>query len=56
MWKTAARNERGGAALEWALVCGLIIVGAIVAIALIGPQVSDLWTDSDAAIPAAVVK
>ena len=42
--------------MEWGLLCGLIIVGAIVAIALIGPQVSDLWTDSDAAIPAAVVE
>ena len=56
MWKTLEKSERGASALEWGLVCGLIVVGAIVAIALIGPQVSDLWTDTDVAIPAAVLE
>ena len=56
MWKTVPKDERSGSALEWGLVCGLIVVGAIVVIALIGPQVSDLWTDTDVAIPAAVLE
>ena len=56
MWKTVAKDDRGASILEWGLVCGLIVVGAIVVIALIGPQVSELWTDTDVAIPAAVLE
>jgi Flp pilus assembly pilin Flp len=37
--------------LEWGLVCGLLIIGAITAIALIGPKVSDMWNDVGNAIP-----
>jgi len=47
------RDESGTETLEWGLVCGLIIVGAIMAIALIGPKVSDMWSDVDNAIPTA---
>ena len=34
-----------------ALVCGLIVVGAIVAIASIGPKVKTMWDNTDKAIP-----
>jgi Flp pilus assembly pilin Flp len=37
--------------LEWGLVAGLIVVGAIVAITAIGPKVTKMWTDTNAAIP-----
>ena len=47
------KDERGTETLEWGLVCGLIVVGAITAIALIGPKVTDMWNDVNNEIPAA---
>jgi Flp pilus assembly pilin Flp len=47
------RDESGTETLEWGLVCGLIVVGAITAIALIGPKVTDMWNDVNNEIPAA---
>jgi Flp pilus assembly pilin Flp len=47
----ALRDERGTETLEWGLVCGLIVVGAIVAIASIGPKVKTMWENTDKAIP-----
>jgi len=44
-------DEQGTETLEWGLVCGLIVVGAITAIALIGPKVKTMWTNMNAAIP-----
>jgi Flp pilus assembly pilin Flp len=44
------RDERGTETLEWGLVCGLIVIGAIVAITAIGPKISAMWTNVDAAI------
>ena len=44
-------NESGTETLEWGLVCGLIVVGAIAAIALIGPRVAAMWNNVEAAIP-----
>ena len=44
-------DEQGSETLEWGLVCGLIIVGAITAITFIGPKVSDLWNDVNNEIP-----
>jgi len=44
------RDERGTETLEWGLVCGLIVIGAIVAIASIGPKVTAMWNNVDAAI------
>jgi hypothetical protein len=35
----------------WGLVCGLIIIGAIAAIVLIGPKVTDMWNDVNNEIP-----
>ena len=48
-----AKDEQGTETLEWGLVCGLIVVGAITAIALIGPKVTDMWNDVNNEIPAA---
>jgi Flp pilus assembly pilin Flp len=45
-------DERGTEVLEWGLVAGLIVVGAIAAITLIGPKVKTMWENSNAAIPA----
>ena len=45
------RDPGGTETLEWGLVCGLLIIGAITAIALIGPKVSDMWNDVANAIP-----
>lgn len=45
------RDEDGTETLEWGLVCGLIVVGAIAAIALIGPKVKKMWDDTNSAIP-----
>ena len=47
------RDERGTETLEWGLVCGLLVIGAITAIALIGPKVTDMWNDVNNEIPAA---
>ena len=47
------KDESGTETLEWGLVCGLIVVGAITAIALIGPKVTDMWNDMNNQIPAA---
>ena len=44
------RDERGTETLEWCLVCGLIVLGAIVALASIGPKVTGMWNNLDAAI------
>jgi len=44
------RDERGTETLEWGLVCGLIVVGAIVAIGSIGPKVTKMWEDVDSKI------
>ena len=46
-----AKDERGTETLEWGLVCGLIVVGAITMIALIGPKVTDMWNDLNNKIP-----
>ena len=47
------RDESGTETLEWGLVCGLLVIGAIAAIALIGPKVTDMWNDVNNEIPAA---
>jgi len=43
-------DEQGTETLEWGLVCGLIVLGAIVAIASIGPKITAMWSNVDAAI------
>ena len=46
-------DESGTETLEWGLVCGLLVIGAITALALIGPKVTDMWNDMNESIPAA---
>jgi Flp pilus assembly pilin Flp len=46
-------DDRGTETLEWGLVCGLLVIGAITALAAIGPKITDMWNDVDNAIPAA---
>jgi Flp pilus assembly pilin Flp len=50
LWRVV-KNEEGTETMEWGLVCGLIVVGAIAAIAIIGPKVKTMWDDTAAAIP-----
>jgi Flp pilus assembly pilin Flp len=44
-------DERGTEVLEWGLVAGLIVVGAIAAMVLIGPKVATIWNNANALIP-----
>ena len=46
-------DEQGTETLEWGLVCGLIVVGAIAAITVIGPKVQKMWNDVSKEIPPA---
>jgi len=48
-----AKDESGTETLEWGLVCGLIVVGAILAITLIGPKVTAMWNDINNKVPPA---
>jgi Flp pilus assembly pilin Flp len=45
------RDDRGTETLEWGLVCGLLVIGAITAITLIGPKMTDIWSDVNNEIP-----
>ena len=44
------RDENGTETLEWGLVCGLLVIGAITAIGLIGPKITAMWNKVDAEI------
>ena len=44
-------DDRGTETLEWGLVCGLLVIGAIVAIGLIGPKVTAMWNNLNNKIP-----
>ena len=44
-------DDRGTETLEWGLVCGLIVIGAVAAIVLIGPKVTNMWNDVNNEIP-----
>jgi len=45
------RDQRGTETLEWGLVCGLLVIGAIIAIGMIGPKVSLMWNNVNNKIP-----
>jgi pilus assembly protein Flp/PilA len=45
--KNFLRDEAGGEVLEYALIAGLIIVGAIVAITSVGGKVLAKWNSMD---------
>jgi Flp pilus assembly pilin Flp len=47
------RDDSGTETMEWGLVCGLLVIGAIVALTFIGPKVTDMWNDVNNSIPAA---
>jgi len=44
------RDECGTETLEWGLVCGLIVIGSIVAITAVGPKVKTLWDNINASL------
>ena len=44
-------DESGTETLEWGLVCGLLVIGAITAIGLIGPKVTGMWNNVNNKIP-----
>ena len=44
-------EEQGTETLEWGLVCGLIVIGAIAAMTIIGPKVKATWDKVSAALP-----
>jgi len=45
------KDESGTETLEWGLVCGLLVVGAITAIGFIGPKITDMSNDVNNAVP-----
>jgi Flp pilus assembly pilin Flp len=45
------RDDRGTETLEWGLICGLIIVGAIAMITLIGPKIQQVWEKVNNSLP-----
>ena len=47
------KDESGTETMEWGLVCGLIVVGAIAVITLLGPKVSAMWNDINNHVPPA---
>ena len=44
------RNEQGGEVLEYALIAGLIIVGAIALVTAVGGKVIARWTSLDSSM------
>ena len=46
-WKSFLKDEAGGEVLEYALIAGLIVVGAIVAITSVGTKVAAKWQSVD---------
>ena len=49
-FKNFLADEAGGEVLEYALIAGLIIVGAIVAITSVGTKVLARWTSVDSSM------
>ena len=41
------RDERGGEIIEWALVAGLVVIGALAVIGAVGTKVLARWTTVD---------
>jgi len=44
------RDEQGGEVLEYALIAGLIIVGAIAVVSTVGTKVLARWTSVDSSM------
>ena len=51
MVKAFLRDESGTETMEWGLVCGLIVIGAIAAITLLGPKMTAMWNDINNHVP-----
>jgi len=49
--KGLATDENGAEVIEYALILGLIIVGAIVTISQVGTKVLARWTSVNASMP-----
>ena len=50
MLKRLIRDEQGGEVLEYALIAGLIIVGAIALITSVGTKVLARWTSLNSSL------
>jgi Flp pilus assembly pilin Flp len=50
IFKALLNDERGGEVLEYALIAGLIIVGAIALITSVGTKVVARWTSLDTSL------
>ena len=48
--KELCRDERGGEVIEYALIAGLIIVGAIAVISAVGAKALARWTSVDGSL------
>jgi len=48
--KKVLRDEQGGEVLEYALIAGLIVVGAIVLITAVGDKVLARWTSLNSSV------
>ena len=48
--KKLVRDEQGGEVLEYALIAGLIIVGAIALVTSVGGKVVARWTSLDGSL------
>ncbi len=48
--KKLVKDEQGGEVLEYALIAGLIVVGAIAVITTVGEKVVAKWEDVDAGL------
>ena len=44
------RDERGGEIIEWALVAGLVVIGALAVIGAVGTKVLARWTTVDGSL------
>ena len=50
IFRQLIRDEQGGEVLEYALIAGLIIVGAIALITAVGGKVVARWTSLDTSV------
>jgi Flp pilus assembly pilin Flp len=50
LMKKLIRDEQGGEVLEYALIAGLIIVGAIALVTAVGGKVVARWTSLDSSV------
>ena len=44
-------DEEGQGLVEYGLLLGLLVIGAIAAVALLGPRITTMWNGINAAVP-----